>query len=314
MIKRDLRKISDNKIEKHVGKKIIMDKEKKIDYCGFTDESGYNTGKIRSLAMLSMPTEYVENCNNMLEKILSEKDIKIKSFKWYKIQNNKKCKVLVQILDYLFNMLKENHVRIDVLMWNIQDSRHNVLQRDDITNLEIMYYNLMKNVVSKRWESGKEWKIISDRNSTIDWKKLKDILSNKGLIKYEPVGSKLSIKIGYPLVNITESSTKENYLIQIADIFAGMGRTSYEDVEKYKEYIIYKESPTKLISSETQKFSNRDRYRCYFYNCVKKFTELNKYNVSLESAGGFKSWNPKVPLNFWFYTPQHEEDKAPTKK
>lgn len=40
---------------------------------------------------------------------------------------------------------------------------------------------------------------------------------------------------GFSKVHINESNTDEIVLIQIADIFAGMARTSYEDYEKYDQ-------------------------------------------------------------------------------
>jgi len=38
----------------------------------------------------------------------------------------------------------------------------------------------------------------------------------------------------------------------------------------------------------------------------------NKLGVSLKSSKGFKTFDPKNPINFWFYVPQSDEDQAPT--
>jgi hypothetical protein len=38
-----------------------------------------------------------------------------------------------------------------------------------------------------------------------------------------------------------------------------------------------------------------------------------KMGVSLKTFGGLKTLDPRRPINFWWYEPQHEMDKAPTR-
>ena len=68
-----------------------------------------------------------------------------------------------------------------------------------------------------------------------------------------------------------------------------------------------------LFLNDDPVMSNREINRFellnYFNNCCKK----EKLGVSLDSFCCLCTRNPKYPINFWHYEPQHEQDKAPTK-
>lgn len=186
-----------------------------IDYVGFADESSHNFGRFRSICIISMPKQKVSPFNNFLEKILIDNNIEIGSFKWQKINGFNKCKVLVEVLDYIFNLLESDNLRIDVLIWDTLDSRHDIVQRDDMTNLSMMYNKLIKDVVSKRWEQDKEWIIFPDRNSAIDWKKLEEILVKQGLISHFESDLDCIISAEKKSTYINESTVKKIILYRL---------------------------------------------------------------------------------------------------
>jgi len=39
-----------------------------------------------------------------------------------------------------------------------------------------------------------------------------------------------------------------------------------------------------------------------------------KLGVSLKTHRGLRTLNPESPINFWWYEPQHDADRAPTKR
>ena len=85
---------------------------------------------------------------------------------------------------------------------------------------------------------------------------------------------------------------------------------------KARRRAILKEQTPDLFSlkHETVSFSKNDKVRCEIIWLLKNKCDKYKLGVSLTSAKGLKTRSPKNPINFWWYTPQHDNDKAPTKK
>lgn len=92
-----------------------------------------------------------------------------------------------------------------------------------------------------------------------------------------------------------------------------MGRTSYEDIKKYKIWEKLNNNQTSLIPIDNKTLSNKEEIRFFIYKYVIKFTSSKKYRISFKSTNGLKSRFPAFPLNFWLYTPQHKDDSAPIK-
>jgi len=67
----------------------------------------------------------------------------------------------------------------------------------------------------------------------------------------------------------------------------------------------------KSILKDTEKLSNGDKNRCEVMNYLNRLCKKYKLTVSLDTFNGFRTFNPKKPVNFWLYEPQHPDDKAP---
>lgn len=191
------------------------------DYFAFTDESNNSDGDYRSIALIEIHEDYIWHIERKLIDILEKYNTKITSFKWKEIKNNNKTNALKELLEFLFPLMEERIVKIEVLNWNIYDKRHNIVGRDDSKNLSFMYNKLIKDFAQRHLKENDKLFIFSDQNSAIDWKKLEDILAYQG-IYIEKYLTKFNISLGLQKVSIQESSTTENPIIQIADIFAGM--------------------------------------------------------------------------------------------
>ena len=59
--------------------------------------------------------------------------------------------------------------------------------------------------------------------------------------------------------------------------------------------------------------SGKDKHRFKIYEFVDKHSKRKSWTVSLKKKKGFYTFDKYKPLNFWFYRPQHDEDKAPLK-
>ncbi len=61
------------------------------------------------------------------------------------------------------------------------------------------------------------------------------------------------------------------------------------------------------------KLSKSDQERCCVLYEFNNKCKNKKLGVSLKINRGLKTFDAKNPINFWWYEPQHEADKAPRK-
>jgi hypothetical protein len=292
-----------------------------ITHCAFSDESRHNVGRYRSIGMVSFPFDELKVFNTDFLNICNSCGINnLSNFKWGKINNNNKRNAAKQVMEYMFNKAIIRKLRIDVLIWDTNDSRHKIMGRDDPENLARMYYHLYRNVFLKRWPNNSFWNVYPDSNSSIDWNKLNDILMTQGLVpvildkpgEEGKAGWKTITLKNKVVLDIIESNPLDNPLIQVADLFAGMATYSMEEYNKIEEWLFKKSGQIRLFHKDIP-LSNRDDHRCLLINDFKQLCKKNKFSVSLESSKGFRSYNPSDQINFWFYKPQTELDKAPIK-
>ena len=261
--------------------------------------------------MIVISKSIFKEVNNELEDILEKFDISIKKFKWNKFNSMDNVNALKGFLNYIFKYMNQNLIHIHTLIWDITDSRHNIVGRDDIENLSKMYYKIIRDFAKYKLKNGDILTIYPDRNNNLKWEKIEEILPNDGIYN--------TVKFSFCTLNkskvfINESNTEENALIQIADIFAGMARTSYYDYDKYEKWL--NKSQQSLFYDENiydNDISVKDEHRFKIYKFIDNYSKHKSWSVSLKSNKGFRTYDKSKPLNFWFYEPQHEKDKAPLK-
>lgn len=290
-----------------------------ITHCAFSDESKHNKGRYRAIGMISFPFDELDVLKNDFCRICRKNGINnLKNFKWGKIKNNNKRNAAKSIIEYITEKAISSKLRVDVIIWDTDDSRHKIVGRDDSENLARMYYHLFKNVFLKRWPENSLWNIYPDQNTAIDWNKLTEILMTQGLVavradKHDSDGWTEIILKNKVELKILESTPLDNPLIQVADLFAGMAAYSKEEYNKYEEWL-FKESGQIRFFNNHNVLSNTDKHRCIIINDFKSLCEKHRLSISLDSTRGFKTFNPNEPINFWFYKPQSDLDKAPLKK
>lgn len=260
--------------------------------------------------MIVIYKEICAEVNNKLNHILEKYDISIKNFKWNQFNSMNNVNALKEYLNYIFKYMNHGLIHIHTIIWDISDSRHDIVGRDDIENLSRMYYKLIKNFAEFKLKNGDTLSIYPDRNNDLKWEKIEEILPNDGIYNTKELSF---YTLNQSKVFINESNTDENALIQIADIFAGLARTSYIDYEKYEKWLNrYQQS---LFPDENFDLvvTNREKHRFIIYEFIDKYSKRKSWSVSLKTNKGFSTFDMSKPLNFWFYEPQHEYDKAPRK-
>ena len=297
-----------------------MESIAEVSHFAFSDESYYTNGRYRSVAVVTFESENKERISNTFCQVLGHSQIS--EFKWNKLRQARERFAAIKLINELILLAQKNLIRVDVLIWDTQDSRHQVTGRDDIANLQRMYYHLFKNVLKARWPGQNKWFLFPDENSALDWQSVQDFLDAAGL-SFRVSGSlvddkpfSLRLSRDFQIVGIKEISSKEEVICQVADFFAGIGAYSHSAFSKYLAWENCETGQLPLFeerSTEKQKFSNSEIERFTIMKHLVDICKKKKFRVSLKHGRGFKTFDPHFPINFWMYEPQNKKDKAPTK-
>jgi hypothetical protein len=141
-------------------------------HIAFADESNWNDGRYRSIAIVSCKSIHIDSVIEEFKSLIFSLDKH--EFKWSKISRRHG----ISIVDFTFANLDK--IKIDVLIWDTHDSRHkNVKHRDDIANFGRMYYHLLHFILKYKWEDKSHWTICPDINWQVDWLTIQECLSWK---------------------------------------------------------------------------------------------------------------------------------------
>ena len=283
-------------------------------HVAYADESYCTAERYRSVATVTLARETADDLVSHLFKLLSTSGLK--EFKWSKLRQARERFAALKFIDLVVEEALKRKMRVDVLVWDTEDSRHKVKGRDDQANLQRMYYHLFKNVLH-RWPSGSTWTLYPDRNSALDWVTVADFLDTVGFdLK---VGSdllapsfRIRIERDFRISEIVEAHSTKTPLCQVADFFAGLGVFSRKRYMQYRAWLERQSNQLPLFPSITKvELSNSDRERCTVLKYLNDLCKRHKLGVGLRSSHGLQTYNPANPINFWLYEPQHPEDKAP---
>jgi hypothetical protein len=295
----------------------------KVTHLAFSDES-YTDSRFRSIASVSLPIICYDEITYSIGEAISGSGIT--EFKWSKLRQARERMAAIKIIDRIILFACGNKIRVDVLIWDIEDSRHKIKRRDDIANLQRMHYHLFHNVFINRWPSGASWAIHPDENSEMDWNTIVDCLDYSGTEInmqgfFNGKGSFMDLfKNLFKIVEISEVSSKEQCLCQVADLFAGIGAFSYSAFQSYNQWHYNKGgqfvlfSPNGLTTIINNQIGHSEEERFVVMEHLDQQCKKHKMHVGLINSKGYKSYNPVNPINFWFYEPQRQSDKAPLKE
>jgi hypothetical protein len=291
-----------------------------VTHVGFSDESHWNRGRFRSLGLVTVPLTALTRLEQQLGTLLT--DSNVSEFKWKELDDARHQLAAQKMCDFALKAACEHQLRVDVLIWDVQDRRHNIAGRDDIANLQRMYYHLFRNVLRVRWPDNAVWRLLPDEHTALDWDTVRDCLENVA-DRVEVECSLLTqgqfrirLRRDFGLEEIRPVSSQRHRLLQLADLFAGMAVFSRDQFDAYQAWLAANSKQGRLFEDRQETTepsrSSRARFRVlrHFDECCKQHT----LGVSLRTKRGLWTPKPENPLNFWMYEPQHSKDKAPTKK
>jgi len=265
--------------------------------------------------MVSLPYYNLDLVDEKIHAILE--DSNIHEFKWKNLNDAKMRFCATKIVDYVIEQVLDGEFRVDALTWDIEDSRHKILGRDDEENFRRMYYHLFKNVLKHRWEHPSLWRFFPDEQGLGDWENLKSFINRElqktAIITPDSDANQILENL-VSLEGISQVQSSECHPTQVCDLFAGMASYSRTNFEKFCEWELRDIGQTRLFQDDTSiNLSNRDNERCRVLAYFNKLCKDNKLGVSLKSNRGLRTTNPNNPLNFWLYDPQSALDIAPLK-
>jgi len=289
-------------------------------HIAYADESRYNVGRFRGVGLVTVPAETERGFIDEILNLLTQSDVR--ELSWKNLKGARERFAALKLIDCVIQHACSGQLRIDVLIWDTWDSRHKIQGRDDIANLERMYYHLFKNTLKKRWPRGSTWLLKPDENSAINWVTLQECLqaSSGRIMLIGPLSKEQErlgrIRLDFNVLEIRPSVSSEEPLIQLADLFVGMAVFSHERFISYLRWKALKTGQYALLPSllGSLQLSKSDKQRCPVLDEFNTKCKRRKMGVSLQSKRGLCTFNPNNPLNFWLYEPQHEQDRAPTRQ
>ena len=241
----------------------------------------------------------------------------VREFKWKKLKDAKHNFCAIKLIDYVLKKISNYDLRVDIVVWDTHDSRHKIQGRDDDANFERMFFHLLKTTLKRRPRNS-IWNIYPDQKHGIDWDTIHDCIAAVGRhIEYHTtMFGDFFTDPYYHIESFKEIDSSITPCCQIADLFAGL---SVFSINYYSDYCLWKHNLATQQSTlfpnpnEEIQFSNREEVRFCIMHHINKECKKMKLGVSLKTKKRFHTFNPKNPINFWLYTPQHKYDKAPTK-
>ena len=292
-----------------------------ITHVIFSDESHWSKGRYRSICLVSLSNDDLKCLEDELGSIIERAGIN--EFKWTQLKSKYLISVAQEMCDFVIRSAARKKLRIDVLIWDMTDSRHSGVRVDAAQNLGIMYYHLFRNVLRKRWPEDALWSLYPDQQGQIDWETIEECLGHVSTqVDFENpslFNGRGSIRLlrEFGLAKICPVASEDQPLLQLADLFAGLSVFSHEEYLGYVDW--QKANPRRPLliqvedSSSKAQPNRRSRARFSVLQCFDSLCKSHKLGVSLKKQQGLWTPNPSKPLNFWMYEPQHSADLAPQK-
>ncbi|MEP7356771.1 MAG: DUF3800 domain-containing protein [Anaerolineales bacterium] len=296
----------------------VVDVLPAASHVAFSDETRFNVGRYRAIALVTVERGWLAAISAEVRRLLAEAGVA--ELKWQKLRTARDRFAALSIVDCAMRHVQAGGVRIDTLLWDVEDTRHKVAGRDDRQNLHRMYYHLFKNVLARRWPEGATWQLVPDEQASMDWSSIAGSLQDTrlaverrtDLFGQQELGARLRTELG--VAAITPAASHLEPLIQVADLFAGLGVYSREYFQKYEHWHANQGGQLSLFDAEPARLSSSDRERCFVLNELDRRCKKQRLGVSLKSHRRLATPDPARPLNFWWYEAQSGLDVAPVRK
>lgn len=282
-----------------------------MEYGVFSDESRYDQGRFRSIAAVSLPAVDVPLLSSRLFESLQV--FGLPELKWSRLgDRNYTVRCAIAFIDHLLAALADG-LRSDVIVWDTEDERHQVENRDDIANYERMYFHLHRALILRRGQ-GTRWHLRPDEQVQIDWRTITSCLTSRGTWRPDARHPAAKCRFGEfvpTILTFRQVDSQATPLSQLADLLAGMA--AYTRSRPAAMLTLLDRAGGRAVTGtqDDEALSKRDGGRFRVISHLYQGCRSRSVGVSLRSHGYLCTPDPKQPINFWHYQPQHPADKAP---
>lgn len=285
-------------------------------HVGFADETQYNKGRYRAISLTTLRLSDLRLVEDDLALTVEHSGVS-GEMRWKKVDGAKYGYAADHLFNYWMTRLHTGMVRVDTLVWDTEDTRHDVIGRDDAANLQDMFRCLVRRVVQDRWGNSTRWALYPDHGSTINWTTLQHSINDRGTEwtisdgVIRPIRS-TSVEL------VREVCSHECPLVQVADLFAGVAVFSYQHYDEFMHWRqVYRplcNITGKLMNEGDDSLTNSQQVRSFVLNRLLQRVKQDFPGISFLRNRGLETRWQSCPLNFWFYRPQHPTDVAPIRK
>lgn len=192
-------------------------------FSAYSDESGCFSERYQAIGIISGDKGHLYELRDELGRILRKQ--KVNEVKFSEVRTLKpKLEAAQAFIKKGVYFACQKKIRIDVLFWDTHDRRHSIPGRDDVANLERMYYKVLRHI-SERWRQH-NWELYPDHGSKINWPEIKSYLSRTRIPRQRQPHFLLLFDEEAYTINFHKIDPKKSHdepLIQIADLFKGNG-------------------------------------------------------------------------------------------
>jgi len=274
-------------------------------FSAYSDESGCFSKRFQAIGVISGEESHLVRLRDELESVI--KDRNIREVKFSELRTHRpKLEAAQSFIEKGVDFAKQRRVRIDVLVWDTYDSRHAIPGRDDLANLERMYYKILRHI-SEKWHQH-NWELYPDDGSEVNWYEIKSYLSKTRIPRRRKPYLLLLFDEEDYAINFHKIVPKRSHdepLIQIADLFAGIACFCRENGEECVKWIqSQKEKNQQLLfdyeeSVTTENPNKTKQNRFVLAGRLNERCKQYRVGVSLNTRKYLWTPHPFNPINFW---------------
>jgi hypothetical protein len=254
--------------------------QRPASHVAYTDETRYNTGRYRGLAMLSLHAEHAAALSAAVRGLLDASGVA--ECKWEKVRSARTRFAAEKLLDWAMAEAQAERLRADALTWDTDAASRAGAGVPHIANLRRMYAHLLGTILPARWPAAEGWRVFPDEQGALDWERLAARLPH--------------------VAAIIPCHSDAEPLIQLADLFAGLAAYSRSGYDTYERWLCL---PPAARASDAPHpalpLSASDRVRCALLDDFFTRCKLLGLGVSLRTHRGLRTYGMTPPLAFHWY-------------
>jgi hypothetical protein len=246
-------------------------------HIAYADEAQYNYGRIRGVGMMSAQAGVAQALAGEVRELLDGSGVR--ECKWEKIRSARGRFAAQKLLDWAIAAVVAGRLRVDVLTWDVDLSGAEGMPA--LARLHVMYRRLLEEILPQRWPIGSTFAVFPDEQSAMRWSRLVEGVEQ--------------------VVVIEPHRSEDEPLIQVADLFTGLGVYSRGNYAVYNHWLC---TPHVDRAAHRRQpalpFSASDRVRCALLDAFFTASKFQWLGVSLRTHGGLRTYGAERPIAFWW--------------